>query len=710
MRILGFVFIFLLLISCDDSSSVTEELMVDFTATELQTDTQYLIEVTHAELLDNTNDIGLRALTVNGEEVTSYELIYETKLEASKILIQYQLLRKNSIMGQNKPVLLELTLDTSSDSSEVFQHEAFVWDLPKIEELNMPQRGALVSDKTIDAIGEQGSVYFYWINLPPWSPPEDPTWEENPYGNISWKLYYHSLGWLTAYVELYERSENEIIRTTIDKYLKDYDTSFEDPFNPHIALAYREDAVSVRVNHLLYIYYKLYRSLPEEQREVIERLIDKDIQLLQVYLDDESWDNKNHGLIQARSALNLVATFPFYLDIENLKISAFRRISAASEQLFSPEGYVIEQSVGYHFIGISMMLEAKHQLDTFGMEPNVSLMNTLRKAITIAPYLLYHNGSTPSIGDTSYGQNRIGYLKRYYSEFGETIDELEFFLKSRHEKLDDLKIIKDEGVVIAKYNPADKKMSKVFFDVGKARLIHGHYDQLNVVGSLGGQPLLIDPGGPYTYSKAGGRDRWRYRSAHNMLIYDSDEIGDYSATLNAYHDNSNEVSASGTVQITKGIDHYRGFVLTKEQYPLLIVIDSVEQLLSSKLITEYWHFAPGTAINMLENNHSLLTVESGDTFHHYQISNGSNDCSIIEGKVDKNAVADIGWVTPGYNKLRSAPVIKCQINTSNYLKVNIFTEQNIEQQSTITQVGDDVVITVDGRVFNYSLIKNKFLN
>ena len=702
-----------LLISCGGESSkfapvakVDDEIVVAFLEKELQSNTESMIEITNTKSLGGAENIQLSVKSINDEPNIDYLLTYEVVALENKVLINFTLSRETPTLERGESLTLELKLNEASD---VIEYEVFIWGLPEIAELNMPQRGLLVSDKTIDGMGEEGKVYFYWVNLPPWTPPTNPNWEEDPYGNISWKLYYHSLGWLTAYVELYERTNNEKVKASIQRYLNDYDSTFADPFNTHIALAYREDAVSVRVNHLLYIYLKLYRDLPKNERIVIERLIEKDIQLLQVYLEQEVWDDKNHGLIQARSALNLVAVFPLHPDIAKLESSAHRRITALSEQLFSSEGYVIEQATGYHFIGISMMLEAKQQLDTFGMESNESLMSKIEKALIIAPYLLYHNGTTPAIGDTSYGKNWHGYLKRYYTEYGKPINELDLYLESRHAELDDLKVIVDEGVVIAKYIPRDEKMSKVFFDIGKARLIHGHYDHLNLVASLAGEPFLVDSGGPYTYSKVGGRDRWRYRSAHNTLVGEEEEIGDFPASIVSSYNDENLVSTSGSAQLNNDLKHHRGFVLTKEQHPLLIVVDSVEQSADKKLIEEYWHFAPQTTVESINEKYNVLTVESGKSFHHYKLFNSSESCEVLEGVVDENSIPLIGWVTPKYNKLESAPVAKCSTNNAQYIKVNIFTEQMIDIAPTFVQTESEIVIKIKDRNFYYSIEESQFI-
>jgi len=515
--------------------------------------------------------------------------------------------------------------------------------------------------------------------------------------------------WLTGYAELYKRTGDIKYIELIDNYLIDYNNSFADPFDPHITTAYDEATVSVRANHLAFLYLNIYRNRPESERYAIESLIDKDMKLLQVYLDQEYWDNKNHGIMQARSALNLVVIFPFYEEVDSLESSIERRFTAISEQLFSYEGFVVEQSTGYHFIGISMMLEARLQLMNFGMEPNAGLDNKLRKAIAITPFLLYQNGTTPAIGDSVYGKVSNGYVNRYYAEFGETIAELESYLESRHENLDDLKVITDEGLIIAKYNAANGEMSKIFFDAGKPRLIHGHYDHLNILASLEGEPFLVDSGGPYTYSVANGRDRWRYRSAHNMLVASGDEVGDFESVINGYFNTNTEVSASGTVNLTKDVVHHRGFVLTKEKQPILIVVDIVEPTDDPISIDQYWHFAPETKIQVIDESHNILTLISGKNFQQYKIYNGQPSCRSIEGTVDENNMPLMGWVTHRYNDAKPSLVLKCSVNSSNYFSITVFTEKVLTHKPSYSNFSDKILITVDNKEYIFSLKDNLFV-
>jgi hypothetical protein len=691
------------LVACGGSDTLD----VTFLDSEVKTDTEYIVQITNFSSLLSPENLELSLLESDGNDSSDYELNFSSLIQEEKILITYSITRKLEAFQIELPLQLKLTF---ADRVEDYTKSIHLWDFPKISELNNPQLNVLRWDKTINALDENGSVYFTWLNLPAWNPPVNPDWQEDPYSNVSWKLFYHSLCWLSSYVELYERTGNEKVREAIDNYLEDYNETFDDPFNTHIPLAYREDASSVRVNHLLYLYIKLYRNLPASERKVIESLINKDIEVLQVYLDEEIWDDKNHGLIQAKSALNLIATFPFHEDVDNLESGVNRRLNELSQKLFSPEGYVVEQATGYHFIGLSMMLEAKLQLETFGKPENILLMGKIHKALAVGPYLLYDDGTTPAIGDTSYGKDWSSYLKRYYTEYGQTVPEVDAYLATGHTDLEDLRIIEDEGLVIAKHLPSDEKMTKVFFDVGKKRHIHGHYDPLNVVMSISGEQLLVDPGGPYTYSKVGGRDYWRYRSAHNVLMADGDNVADYPAFLINSYDDEKLISFVGKAQLGAGLDQYRGLLLTKEQKPLLVVVDNVDKSSTSKLINEYWHFAPDSIVEQINPNLNKITVKSGRVFNQYKITTAESLCEVVEGVVDSEDIAINGWVTPRYNNLKSAPVAICSESTTNFIKINIFTEQSFEVMPRLEQEDLMFNIFIGEEKFTYSKSENIFLH
>jgi len=537
--------------------------------------------------------------------------------------------------------------------------------------LNIPQSAALISADTMAAVGSGGGIYFYWLNLPSWQPPLDPSWNENPFNNSSWKLFYHSLGWLNTYAALYQHTNDTKYLMLIDNYLDDYDRTIDNPHESSISGAYQEDAVSLRVSHLLRLYLLLYASHANEEKEVIERLLDKDIEMLLVYLEQLKWDDKNHGLIQARAALNIAAAMPLHDKAEMLQEFANRRITAASELLFSESGYVVEQATEYHFVSLSMMLEINSQLRSFNMPENGALKRKIEKALIIAPYLLYPDGTMPAIGDSSYGKNWSGYLKRFYQEYQQLIPELEDYFALGEQSLEKLMILHDEGLMIAKTLLSGEELSKVFFDVGKSPIVHGHYDNLNVVAMLNGQKLLVDSGGPFTYEKDNRELFWQ-NSAHNLIIVNGEEKPDSDAEIVSTTSLEKQIEMVGKILLRGKLMHSRSVILSTEKTSAIVVVDSVSSVVKGDKTEQYWHYSPEIRVNPMEDGSVELSTEKGELFYQYQLHDMVTECHVLKGEVDSNGQPKYGWVTPSYNRVIEAPILKCEAKTNDYFVVNIF--------------------------------------
>jgi len=671
---------------------------VSFEDKDLQTEFDYVIDVYVNEPVNEPIVFSFEVLNIDGSISDNFELSYQLNEKGDDIAIEFSLLRLNSLLEREQAKTLHLK---SSALAIDKKFEIIVWDTPKVSELNLPQLAGLISDSTLEVLGNQSGVYFYWLNLPAWHPSEELTWREDPFDNVSWKLFFHSLGWLNSYAELYERTGNESYFSAIEKYLSQYDEITDNPFDSPISVAYKEDAVSLRVNNLAYLYLKFYIHKPKEQRSVIESLLNKDILMLQKYLEETKWDNKNHGLIQARAALNVIVTLPLNEDVELLFDSVNRRLSALSEQLFSSQGYVIEQATEYHFVSLSMMLEAKQQLVSFNMPANLELNQKIRKALIVAPYLLHQDGTTPAIGDSSYGKKWRGYITRFYREFDEPIPEVDLYLSQGQSALDDLLVLGEEGLVVAKHTSSTQEMSKAFFDVGKAPIIHGHYDNLNIVASLAGEKVLVDSGGPYTYEKKDREHFWK-SSAHNLLVLNGEEKPEQSAEIIHYHENELQIEAKGEISLGNNVMHQRGFILTKEPQPVLIIVDQISNIDASDKVDEYWHYSPDLVAEKLDNQITQLPSSSGRTFFQYRLTGHLGNCQFLTGLYEDNRPS-LGWVSPTYNKITPATVQHCLNNGNDDLIVNVFTEQKFETTPNYLMKENQIIINLEGRDIIYNL-------
>lgn len=567
---------------------------------------------------------------------------------------------------------------------------------PSMKKLNWPQRTIFTRDSLKTLLLDENKINFYWLNFGTWQVPDNPTWNENPYGNISWQLFYHSLGWLTTYGEVYKDTKDKKWLDKICNYLIDYNKTYPNTELTEPLIAYREDAVALRVNHLLYFYLNFYHEFDSETQLALEQLIDKDWNMLQRYINDSTYDDDNHGLIQAKSALNLYSVFSYFEQASEMLHTALSRLNKASALMFDGvNGQNIEQAFEYHFTGVSMLLEAKIQLDNLEISSPSVLLSTLRKAIVKGAYLLNDDGTTPAIGDSYSNKNFLGYLKGYYIRFKEVIPEFESFLKLGQTALDPLNVSEAEGLVIAKVN-SNIGTTKAYFDAGPLRIVHGHFDNLNLVYTYKGDDLLVDSGGPFTYENPGRKNFWSL-SSHNTLVLDGVESNLFPAQLTQVENKESFLLFSGIQPGKNSSMHKRAVTLTKAESPILIIVDFAS---GASKYEENWHYANGSAIEIKSSTESIISLRNDKKFKQLSWSESNDVCKIEVGVLDNFGVPIQGWVTEGYNTAIPAPVKECISTAPSYLKVNAFfsemeyvlTVNKIDQIHLQIQIGQESFI------------------
>jgi len=461
------------------------------------------------------------------------------------------------------------------------------------------------------------------------------------------------------------------------------------------------------MNHLIYFYLNFYRETPKEKQTVILELIDKNIKMLQKYLDNSEYDDDNHGLIQARSSLNYVAAFPLAENKTQILEASLLRIEKNATNMFSQtDGLSVEQAIDYHYIGTSMFIDAKKQISRLDVDIPTPIYNTLNRAIEVGAYLLFDDGAVPAIGDTYYNNKWDVYLKRYYDLFDTSNVMFDEYLINGQSALDDLKILTDAGLIIAKKRNLKNNLSKVFFDVGKKRTVHGHFDNLNIILLLDGDKLLVDSGGPYVYSSPGRGYFWSL-PAHNSLVINNQVDNTFDAVIDNSSETDTMLTAAGTQKTTDQIDHRRAFALLKSNTDILLVIDQViDASGGNNTIKDFWHFPPETMINSIDDQRSILTLENKHKFLHFQYSLNPTSCDTIIGEFDNNNLPKLGWVTAAYYVATPAPVKVCTSEDKNYIKINVFSNE-LELNPQIEDFADHLIISIMGNVLKYDKSTNK---
>ncbi|WP_084616531.1 heparinase II/III domain-containing protein [Pseudoalteromonas spongiae] len=627
----------------------------------------------------------------HGENKTTLKLTF-------KFPENHDFIRKQSgEVNVNFPVYIE---------SKVTENYLY-YSRPRMAQLNWPQRSLFKNEQSLDA-ASRNSIDFYWLNLGEWHVPEQLNWQENPFNNISWVMFFNSLGWLTSYGELYLQTTEQHYLDLIEKHIISYNKRFSAEHDLTNELSYREDAVSLRVNHLLYIYLNLRQHLSQPAITALEELISKDIRMLSVYVADPQYDDDNHGLIQAKSALNLYAVFPYKPELEHVLEKASLRVEKASGYMFdSISGQNIEQSPEYHYVGVSMLLEAMAQFKSLDIEVPAVLEKTLINAVTHGMYFLYNNGEIPAIGDSYSDKYWEYFVKRYYEILNVPIDEFEQFLVYGQKALSDLRVSPQERLVIAKSDSSNEKFTKVFFDAGPKRVVHGHFDNMNLVGMLDGHKLLVDSGGPYNYTGKGRQYFWN-ASAHNIVTINGFEQNEVDAELHFYEDKNEFLQFSGTQPSRNSALHTRAVLLPKESENAIIVVDLASANSSSNLFKEYWHFPASSRLRLLNQDTSEIVLDNGKKY--LNLSYGNNElCEVVEGQYDRNGIPKLGWVTRKYNDATAAPVKVCESTSNTYFKLNIFISEDAFQSFQVLEKNADyLAFELNSKKYNFSKQQARF--
>lgn len=195
---------------------------------------------------------------------------------------------------------------------------------------------------------------------------------------------------------------------------------------------------------------------------------------------------------------------------------------------------------------------------------------------------------------------------------------------------------------------------------------HGHADALSFVSCVGGDQLLIDPGG-YGYYDDDFRRFFRSTAAHNTITVDGRDQSElfgvlgYGRLANARIENvllTDDVD--GLVASHDGyrpIGHRRGFFLCKRPHPVLVIYDCIAGPGTHRAVSRF-HAAPGVKFNIEENQ--LVSKNSSYTFNFSMASSLPVERRVQYGRRDSYVQ---GWVSPQTRNAVPAETLELAFDT-----------------------------------------------
>lgn len=196
-----------------------------------------------------------------------------------------------------------------------------------------------------------------------------------------------------------------------------------------------------------------------------------------------------------------------------------------------------------------------------------------------------------------------------------------------------------------------------------ATAAHGHADALNLLLSLNGRPLLIDPN---TYAYQEGyewRDYFRSTAAHNTILVDGQNQSEMQGTfLWGQRANTKQLhwqcerefdflAAEHDGYQKLGIIHRRYIFFSKPSW--LVVLDKLLGV-DEHRVEQLWHFCPDADLNV-DGQIAQITLDNNVSTTLFWDEQNSQSIQISHFCGEKNTIQ--GWVSPHYSQLKKASVL-----------------------------------------------------
>jgi hypothetical protein len=225
------------------------------------------------------------------------------------------------------------------------------------------------------------------------------------------------------------------------------------------------------------------------------------------------------------------------------------------------------------------------------------------------------------------------------------------------------------GYWVMQYASGTSEEVRIVADAGPLGYLsiaaHGHADALAFVLSLGGQPVLIDPGTYAYHTQRRWRDYFRGTAAHNTLCVDGmdqSEIGGNFMWLRKA--NASCVSFVHDAEMADWLAEHDGY--TRLRDPLvhrrrirfepalgrLRVTDSVKCARQHSLAW-HWHFDPRCKIDLFED---AVIVTAGDWLVRLRLPHAVSSMTVHRGQDDP----PLGWISRRFDHKEPATTLRCE--------------------------------------------------
>lgn len=597
------------------------------------------------------------------------------------------------------------------------------------EKLWLPMSG-MMSDKKLQSWADFNSVTFHGFDS--WVVPADISWEEDPFANKTWQLWFHCLTWLYAPCFLFNKTNdikyrNYVRNITYDWMIKHKDVKFSID-----SMSWDDHAVAYRSTFLIYCYLNFFEKDDEWTNE-FNILIQLHASRLHSYLFLDEFYANNHGVFHCLALLNIITSIRYLSYPNDYLIDAKKRLtSLIFEMIDFKEGVTREQALEYQYISLELVDEIITSVDKFiinDLDFSLALKNGIVRMIDFAIDLRWPDESVPAVGDTwlfwkgwSLPINDLlnVYINKYYIDEDARLRLSDKLLTLNYNKYPLLNSYPGSGYHMLK---GPNGLWSIFLKNGPAIHSHGHNDHLSIQFYINNLLLLVDSGGPYKYSDP-NREYFTSPRAHNVVSINNNYFQpgvpyDSFASLI-----TNDVCHLGaSYYIINNVKHVRN-ILFFNYSKVLIVLDEIiidSLAVDHLLVDQYWHFnhtltlsAITTSDNaVVDNPTNLFHLSDGTAQHNYNLSIFSDselDVISLKGRTDPNLQ---GWVTTSVGEMIPAPVLHINLsplNSNTFIGFSIQDNNLHKNKITITKqsIFEEEYYIIDDGINTFKCCFNDF--
>ncbi|MEM8704819.1 MAG: heparinase II/III family protein [Actinomycetota bacterium] len=496
-------------------------------------------------------------------------------------------------------------------------------------------------------------------------PVDDHDWTADPLGNnASWRLFYHSLGWLLA--------RDWAIRNDVDTEANL--AEIESVVFSHIEAnverpaaspsAWDDHAAGDRLAVMAILYHRHLRDRldPDRRRRYLDAMA-VHVERMAAFRHDGQWLDSNHGAFHALGAINAgLALGPHPVGLRAMDVGA-EYLARVVERLVDEDGVAVEQSIAYHTIDITLLRAIQPVIDDNDLDIGLDIAGTCARMVEFNYATRGRSGQRPSLGDTPHGDDHpaVGLKLLDHEPVTPPIAHLRSG-GAEGEPFASPLVYEHAGLVVLRHGEpelGDETVTRTLFSLQGPRIHHGHHDQLAVVHQLDDHAVLVDSGGPYGYNEPLRFSYFVAATGHNTVLVDDEGhngrgrlvdqgAGDGISWAIGEHDGYAPVTVRRAVVLIDGDS--------------LVMFDWANDADTNKrhAFTSLWHFAPGSDPQLTQTRSGPVTValdhETDPVV--FGVSVGRADASIVEGLGLDDKHGPQGWVTTGLGKLDPAPVLR----------------------------------------------------